>query len=146
MRGVVVGFLLALVILSCAYRPTIQPVDKRQEILTLWTQIRQWRHEHQWDLEPPSSLIQYSRNQTVRDARNVCPDGTRTPPTCGDVCTLSDDICDNAERICTLADELGKDDQFAQEKCTSAKASCRESQQRCCDCKKNPPAPAGVTP
>ena len=146
MRGVLVGALLALVILSCAYRPTIQPVDKRQEILTLWTQIRQWRHEHQWDLEPPSTLISYARNQSVRDARNVCPDGTRVPATCGDVCTLGDDICDNAERICTLADELGKDDQFAQEKCSSAKASCREGRQRCCDCVKNPPTAAGATP
>ena len=149
MRGVAVGLLIALVILSCA-RPHLpgEGVDKRQEILNLWTQIRQWRHEHSWDLEPPSSLIQYTRNQTVRDARNVCPDGTRVPTTCGDVCTLGDDICDNAERICTLADELGKDDQFAQEKCTSAKASCREGKQRCCDCVKNPPAAAaaGATP
>jgi len=146
-RGVAVGLLLALAILSCARAPLPgEGVDKRQEILTLWTQIRQWRHEHQWDLEPPSTLIQYTRNQTVRDARNVCPDGTRVPTTCGDVCTLGEDICDNAERICTLADELGKDDQFAQEKCTSAKASCREGKQRCCDCVKSPPAAAGVTP
>ncbi len=147
MRGALVGLLLAAVIVACARPMMPPPVDKRQEILTLWTQIRQWRHEHQWDLEPPSSLIQYTRNETVRDARNVCPDGTRVPTTCGDVCTLGEDICDNAERICTLADELGKDDQFAQEKCTSAKASCREGKQRCCDCVKNPPAAAaGATP
>jgi len=146
-RGVVVGLLLAVVIISCVRGDLPRAVDKRQEILTLWTQIRQWRHEHQWDLEPPTTLISYARGQSVRDARNVCPDGTRVPPTCGDVCTLGDDICDNAERICTLADELGKDDQFAQEKCNSAKASCREGKQRCCDCVKNPPpsTPGGAT-
>ena len=141
MRGLVAGLVLAAVIISCARAPLPpQAVDQRQEILTLWTQIRQWRHEHHWDLDPPSTLIEYGRAQTVRDARNVCPDGTRVPTTCGDVCTLGEDICDNAERICTLADELGRDDHFAQEKCTSAKASCREGKQRCCDCVKNPPS------
>ena len=38
-----------------------------------------------------------------------------------------------------IADDLGKDDDYAQEKCTSAKASCREAKQRCCNCSESTP-------
>lgn len=146
MRGVAVGLTLAAIIVACVHPPPPKGIEKRQEILSRWMEIRQWRHERGWDVDPPNQLMQYARGRSVSDLKNVCPDGMRTPRTCGDVCTLSDDICTNADEICRLADELGKDDTFAQEKCTSAKASCRESQQRCCDCKKNPPAPPGGAP
>ena len=78
-----------------------------------------------------------------RTRQRVCPDGHQVPATCGDVCSLADAICDNAEAICGIADELGKDDDFAQEKCTSAKASCREAKQRCCGCAKQAAAAGG---
>jgi hypothetical protein len=64
----------------------------------------------------------------------VCSEGHKVPPSCDDVCNLADAICDNAEAICTIAGELGKDDDFAQDKCSSAKGSCREAKQKCCGC------------
>ena len=72
----------------------------------------------------------------------MCADDHKVPTTCDDVCSLADAICDNAEAICTIADELGKDDDFAQDKCTSAKASCREAKQKCCGCSSENPVNA----
>jgi len=63
-------------------------------------------------------------------------DTCATPPTgdqCGDVCTLADAICDDAKKICDLADELGGD-AWATQKCESGKLSCEKSTQRCCEC------------
>jgi hypothetical protein len=54
-------------------------------------------------------------------------------PRCTDVCELGTAICDNAEDICAIAAELG-DDAWARDKCDSAKASCREAQEGCCEC------------
>lgn len=53
--------------------------------------------------------------------------------TCSDVCTLAASICDNAGRICRLADALAPDD-WAEEKCTSADASCTEANDNCTEC------------
>ena len=55
---------------------------------------------------------------------------------CADVCELGGAICENAEDICAIATELG-DDAWAKDKCDSAKASCREAQERCCQCNKD---------
>lgn len=106
----------------------------RAEILTRWTEIRQWRHEAHMDLDPKPSDILQIRSKTVQQVKQLCGNGHTEPATCSDVCSLGHDICDNAEHICRLADDLGKDDDFAQQKCLSAKASCREAEQRCCDC------------
>jgi hypothetical protein len=114
-------------IAACSHAPHPNAAETRMqklnEITTLWAQIRNWRREamSQW------------RGRTVPEAARVCSEPIRVPPRCDDVCSLGDAICDNAERICTLADELGND-HLAQEKCTSAKASCREAKQRCCSC------------
>jgi len=53
--------------------------------------------------------------------------------TCHDVCTLSDSICDNSNKICKLADDLG-DDEWAAGKCASAKQTCTDAHKRCCEC------------
>jgi hypothetical protein len=112
--------------------------DKREEIIALWTQIRQWRHDAQLSLEPPQVDLNDYVGRSPRDARNVCPVHHEVPVTCANVCNLSDAICDNEETICKLADELGKDDDFAQGKCTNAKASCSEAKQKCCKCSAQP--------
>jgi hypothetical protein len=52
---------------------------------------------------------------------------------CQDVCTLSDSICKNQQRICELANQLAGDD-WAAGKCTSARASCQAAHDRCCSC------------
>ncbi|HEY4056069.1 MAG TPA: hypothetical protein VGM39_05645 [Kofleriaceae bacterium] len=54
--------------------------------------------------------------------------------TCGEVCSLSTSICENAEKICTIAVQLGKADAYANEKCQSGNDSCSRSHARCCAC------------
>jgi hypothetical protein len=135
MRTATLAALLAGSIMAasaCKHHPPPQGPEKSQEILQLWGQIRQWRVEQGLGAEPhPTTAMQWTK-QTVKQAQRVCPEGHQVPSTCHDVCNLADAICDNAERICILAEELGTS--WAAEKCTSAKASCREAQQRCCNC------------
>ena len=141
MRGVALGLALGVVIsvgVACGGAQVgnglNEKLRKENEITALWTQIRDWRREAKMPLDPSRSLmIQFDRSP-VDQVKRVCTDGHEVPKTCDDVCDLATAICDNAEAICGLADELGKDDTFAQEKCSSAKASCREAKQRCCDC------------
>jgi hypothetical protein len=148
-RGLIVGALLAAIVVACVHAP---PKDTRQqkmtEIISLWTQIRGFRHDAGMPLDPSHMTeIQFKdSDKSVSEARRACPADHVVPKTCGDVCSLGTAICDNAEAICGLADQLGKDDQQAQEKCTSAKASCREASQRCCTCSKNPPKDSTTTP
>ncbi len=137
-RAVAGGLALALIV-ACGAQSTV-PSDwqrrqaKLNEVTTLWAQIRQFRREAGMEVEPsPASTLQW-RDRSVKEAARVCPDGHTVPKPCDEICSLADAICDNAEAICDIASELGKDDQMAQEKCTSAKASCREAKQRCCSC------------
>jgi hypothetical protein len=53
--------------------------------------------------------------------------------TCSSSCTLADSICDNATKICTLADQL-PGDTWAADHCSSANTSCAEAHKRCCAC------------
>ena len=130
--------LALLVIAACggAQQPfdLDKKLEKENEITQLWNSIRDWRHEHHWNLEPNPSDVFQVRNQSVPQAKAVCTAAHEVPPKCLDVCELAGDICDNAETICKIADELGKNDHDAQDKCVSAKASCREAKQRCCNC------------
>jgi len=138
MRGVALGVALGVVIsivVSCGgAQPGPTTTDKHTQIAILWGQIRDWRREAKMPLEPPRQLMIQFERSPVDAVKRVCTDAHAVPKTCDDVCGLADAICDNAESICGLADDLGKDDTFAQEKCSSAKASCREAKQRCCDC------------
>ncbi|MFN0247261.1 MAG: hypothetical protein ACKV2T_10270 [Kofleriaceae bacterium] len=54
--------------------------------------------------------------------------------TCTQSCTLSDSVCANADKICTLAKQLGGADDYANEKCQSANDSCKRTRDRCCGC------------
>lgn len=133
------GIAIGAAIAACA-RPNgdlrRMQLDKKHEITALWTQIRDWRREAGMDVEPPASMVLQMRGKSPEKIRRVCP--TAPPPAgCDDVCSLADAICDNAESICGIAAELGGDP-WADEKCDSAKASCREAKQRCCDCDAEP--------
>jgi hypothetical protein len=135
--GLVTGLAVGALIAACA-RPIEGPEwqraqAKRGEITALWTQIRDWRREAHMGVEPSPQLIFQMRGQPMSSSVRACPDAHAIPPTCGDVCDLGESICDNAERICTIAAELGNDD-FSADKCSSAKASCNEAKQRCCNC------------
>ena len=142
MKGVLAGLLLVGLVLSCARGPFPHGegdrIAKMNEVTALWTQIRQFRAEMNLPLEPSSSMLVEFKNKSVKDAQRVCADNHAVPKPCEDTCTLSGHICDNADLICKIADELGENDR-AQEKCTSAKASCREAKQRCCNCSAKPP-------
>jgi hypothetical protein len=111
-------------------------LQKENQITALWTQIRGWRHDAHMDLEPERNNVIKFFNQPVETAKQVCVADHAVPKTCEDICDLSTAICDNAEAICGIANELGTDDTWAQDKCASAKASCREAKQRCCNCSK----------
>ncbi len=139
MRARTLGATLSIAIAiasACATKPPPGPPkpDLRAEIIALWTQIRGWRHEAKMELDPSPQTENSMRGMTVPQAKAVCPEAHEVPPACNDVCEIADAICDNAERICDIATELGPSDKLGQEKCESAKASCREAKQRCCQC------------
>ncbi|MDX2087213.1 MAG: hypothetical protein SFX73_05160 [Kofleriaceae bacterium] len=53
---------------------------------------------------------------------------------CRTSCNFSESICDNAKRICEIANELGGNDAFANEKCARGGESCQKSREKCCSC------------
>jgi glucose/arabinose dehydrogenase len=86
-------------------------------------------------LQLPEAVLPMSTQPTAAIPR-AAEDTTCHPAasaTCGDVCRMSDSICDNSEKICKLADDLG-DDPWAAGKCTSARQTCGDAHKRCCEC------------
>lgn len=71
---------------------------------------------------------------SLRPPDAACPAAASEPPECRDSCTLAASICDNAGRICRLAQQLAGDD-WAAGKCTDAGAVCRQATADCCDCR-----------
>jgi len=104
------------------------------QIQALWMQIRDWRVQAGLGTEPSQRTMLQIRGMSARTVRKNAMCATQPKSdTCDDVCGLADAICDNADSICSLADEI-PDDSWARDKCTSAKASCREAKERCCSC------------
>lgn len=140
--GLALGAAVAALLVACSARspqrsmaPASYEVQdlRKDEIRDLWMQIRTWRVEARLAADPPWPVIQHATRFAVADLRQ-CP--SRPDPqteTCQDVCTLKDAICDNAASICQIAEELGGDP-WADQKCESAKGSCREARDRCCTC------------
>lgn len=64
----------------------------------------------------------------------TCPAAAAEPPVCRDVCVLATSICDNAGRICRIAQQL-TDDDWAAGKCADASAVCRQATADCCGCR-----------
>lgn len=56
-----------------------------------------------------------------------------TSDRCTEACALSTSICRNQQRICDLAGQLPGDD-WAANKCESARASCKAAHDSCCSC------------
>lgn len=139
------GLGLVLVAACASRQPSVsyEQIDQRkQEIAMLWGQIRGWRQDAGLrGVEPSPRAILEMRGKPIAQATRVCPQRVE-PQTqrCSDVCSLADAICENADRICHIADELAGDD-WADSKCSSAKASCKEARQACCNCwSEEPPA------
>jgi hypothetical protein len=135
--GLVLGALLGAVLAACASRsPNMPPAEvelRRKEIQDYWMQIREWRVELK--LSPDPSHRPGPEEMAVQEAAQRCEMPRRQPATetCQDICTLTDAICDNRDSICRIAGQL-VDDTWAQRKCDSAKQSCNEARQRCCQC------------
>jgi hypothetical protein len=106
-------------------------VMKRNTIDVRYSEIREWRREAGLDLEPNAQDVNQIRRMKVDQAKAVCPSNPQVTEACAEVCTLAEHICDNAESICNIAAELDGDP-WADEKCASAKASCREAKKKCC--------------
>jgi hypothetical protein len=131
--AVLTGAIVAALAACPGSRHRVECVTCRNEITALWTQIRDWRREAGMEVEPSASAVVAMRPMSVSSAARVCVARGQIHDRCTDVCDLADAICDNAESICGIAGELG-DDAWARDKCDSAKASCREAQERCCRC------------
>ena len=131
---ILAALIVGIAIGACvAKRGTTMP-NGRGEITALWTQIRDWRREAGTDVEPPRAAVIQAGRIDVGTARSAPICRTYTPtPACDDVCGLADAICDNASSICEIADTMPAD-KWAEDKCNSAKASCREAKERCCKC------------
>lgn len=128
-----VAVMLTAILIALACGPQHPPRSPRvEEITVLWAQIRDWRREAGLPVDPPHEDFFEVRGKTVDQVAAICRPPQPEPQACADVCSLAEAICDNAEQICILADELGKNDDWAQRKCSSAKASCRDAKKRCC--------------
>ncbi len=139
--GVLLGLGIAIAIAACASQSrsaTVAGMDARkQRIQELWNEIGDWREEKGMARDP---LIDLTRRpeiiqNSVSKIRQCPPDDDPPAKTevCDDVCDLKKNICDNAESICRIAGQLGDDD-WARDKCKSAKASCKEATEKCCGC------------
>ena len=132
---VVLGAILGAVVAACAGNkaPMVATTEvdlRKKEIQDLWIQIRDWRVDHQWSAEPAAGMRVPG---LLKDIRRCKAPGEPSTDVCQDICTLKDAICDNAQSICRIAGELAGDP-WADEKCKSAKASCKESTEKCCEC------------
>ena len=146
--GLVAGAAIALV--ACAAQPP-QPAahapaaeaaggglgaadPRRNDITVLWEEIREFRRQAGLAAEPRFTRDHPAIVESSVEDLRVCPSDPRPEDaTCQDVCTLKEHICDNAEDICRIASDLG-DDAWADQKCQSAKASCKEATEKCCGC------------
>jgi hypothetical protein len=87
-------------------------------------------------MQLPETVLPMSSQPVAPISAHASDDTTCHPAstaTCGDVCRMSDSICDNSGKICKLADDLG-DDEWAAGKCASAKQTCGDAHKRCCEC------------
>ena len=138
--GVLVGLGLAIAIAACASgRSSPSAVggldERKQDIQKHWNEIRQMRVEKGMSPDPLLDNRRPEFFQSPIAKIRQCPSEEDPPKSdeCIDVCGLKDEICDHAASICRIADQLG-DDSWAQGKCRSAKASCKEATDKCCGC------------
>ena len=148
--GVLLGLGLAIAIAACAGQVKgVAGMDERkQQIQELWNKIRDERVDHGMSADPTLDFRRPDIMQNSVAKIRQCPPDDAPPRTeaCDDVCTLKGSICDNAAQICRIAGELGDDD-WANDKCNKAKASCKEATEKCCGCladEKPDAAPTGA--
>jgi hypothetical protein len=131
--ALLLGAALGVALAACAARsPMVGTAEidmRKKEIQDYWIQIRDWRVDHGWSADPAIRAAGASVPE-IRRCKTARAPGSDT---CQDICTLKDAICDNAQSICRIAGELDGD-AWADEKCKSAKGSCKEATEKCCEC------------
>lgn len=119
------------------YDPRLDEIRDRD------AEIREFRRELGLKGDPSATDSEVWMVRPLSKALDVCPvDAYPQTPKCKDVCNLADHICENADAICDLAGDLTRN-QWAQDKCASAKASCKDGKKRCCDCNGDEPHDEG---
>jgi hypothetical protein len=103
--------------------------DKRAEIERLMAEI---------DGARPPTMAMPSDAQVAEAMSNApeistCDLEPPDTPTCNDSCSISTKICENADAICRIAEELQPDD-WSERKCGEAHASCEIAHDTCCAC------------
>lgn len=114
------------------------PEGKRAEIARQFEEIGQWRRQTGYSAEPEQLDIESAPTSVDHTRLGQPPSHAGRSLTCIDICKIQDSICDNAESICRLADEL-EEDEWATDKCESSKASCEDASDNCTQC--TPPSP-----
>lgn len=103
--------------------------DVRDQITDLDRQLGAARDELGLDA-PTADELAPAHAMSIAALAVCTPSGSQT---CTDVCTLSGSICDNATKICDLAQQLPGDG-WAAERCDAGKATCAKAATRCCEC------------
>ncbi|HEU5055290.1 MAG TPA: hypothetical protein VFU21_02140, partial [Kofleriaceae bacterium] len=128
--GLLTGLGLAIAIAACAAggsarqpvaagpdaagsaAPAVDIDPRKQEITKLWNEIGEWRASKGLVRDPLDAMsrtdVQAAIPKNPVAKIRQCPAEEDPPKTaeCTDVCTLKDDICDNAASICRIADDL----------------------------------------
>jgi hypothetical protein len=96
---------------------------------------RRWDTDAAGSEEEDQQPVQERVPETPAPTPQVQPPEPMPPSAevCVEIQTLTDAICDNAGRICQIADELG-DDEAAQATCERARRSCEEAAKRSAAC------------
>lgn len=87
--------------------------------------------------QPPACAQAGTCSATPMALAPIANDATCKPAstqTCTQSCTLATSICDNSDRICKIAGELGGADAYANEACERGKEACSAARTRCCGC------------
>jgi hypothetical protein len=151
MLAVLAGFAIAVAVIACggpmASKPaeprsvehlgsgqTMPPGDARAEIERLSAEIEQSLGQGAIPAPEPFSASSMDPDpRGVTAIKSVCTPPERPTAGCADICKIGTHICDNADRICTLADELQPDD-WSKGKCEDGKRSCEAGRKKCCEC------------
>lgn len=113
-----------------AAAPAMQSPEEiaRDDIRQYWSEIRDWRMDRGWS---PEAVLNGALPQ------KMCAGD------CGDICNVSDAICQNRDRICDIAQRL-PGDSWAESKCESARRSCEEAKEACECCRESSAEDAGA--
>lgn len=104
-----------------------------QDISMMMAEIRRWRTEMGLPPGPLDSTLTMFTRPGAPPPLMCTGDDRPSEGTCGEVCDLATHICDNATDICRIAGDMPAN-AWAADKCSKARASCKEADEKCCGC------------